>query len=609
MKTEKHNLLLSVAVALALTLSPQAFAQPDKPTGRNSMDLLDMPLEELLEIEVESTASLTKTTRRLTPATVTTITQEQIWSSGARSLDELLDIYVPNLQLIRHHWEADHLGLRGIMNDRDDKYLILVNGRIMNERTHYGAISERDLVMLTDIHHIDIVRGPGSALYGPGAISMVINIITDNAETFEGTEFTTRLGAIEEFYSGEFKHGQKFDNGDGGLFLYGGIGHYVGADQHDAPQIFPWDFPDRAYMSWDPSQEGIDNPARDYEGGTRFKAIAINRDGEAHRNLPPLKLHAQLTRGNWDIWTRYTRGGKQHTIDAGDMMHWPYGWVFWSFPESGESPSTGYQQVTTYVGYEQQLAENFSIDYTFSWDMMDFELIKHSGSKDCIYREDEYYGKVMLRWQPNDRHKFAFGSELSHEEFGLKSPGWPEVHPICRHFGSNMPRWSTNLYSLVGEWQWKHNDQWTSFLGARLDDHTYTDWMFSPRLATIYTPTDKDTLKFMWSRSVRANFAEEMRAQIDAGGGNSDPEILDSAEIRYERRHSENLFFAASLFFHYNLELITHSDGNNVPVGTQKEYGCELEASYRTEKTRLDISHGFTKLYDFDLEEDRTTTS
>jgi len=139
--------------------------------------------------------------------------------------------------------EADNLGLRGIMNDRDDKYLMLVNGRVMNDHTHYGAITERDLVLLRDIHHIDIIRGSGSALYGPGAIAMVINIVTDNAETFQGSEVSVRAGAIEEFQATEFRHGQKFKDGDGGLYLYGGIGRYRGADALDAPRSLPSIFP------------------------------------------------------------------------------------------------------------------------------------------------------------------------------------------------------------------------------------------------------------------------------------------------------------------------------------------------------------------------------
>ncbi|MCV6639289.1 Plug domain-containing protein, partial [Candidatus Albibeggiatoa sp. nov. NOAA] len=125
--------------------------------------LLDLSLEELMNIQVAAPlASLTKTSQRLTPAAITIITKQQIEESGARSLNELLEIYVPNLQMMRHHWEMSHLGLRGILNDREEKYLLLVNGRVMNEHTHFGVISERDLSMLGDIQHIDVVRGSGS---------------------------------------------------------------------------------------------------------------------------------------------------------------------------------------------------------------------------------------------------------------------------------------------------------------------------------------------------------------------------------------------------------------------------------------------------------------
>ncbi len=173
------------------------FAAPAvEPADKTSPGLLDLPMEDLMKVEIASTAALTKTQARLVPAAVTTISREQIQGSSARSLFELLDIYVPNLQWARNNWEASNLGLRGIINDRDDKYLLLVNGRVMNEHTHYGAVTERDLVTLRDINHIDVIRGSGSALYGPGAISMVINIVTDNANTFEGTEVFTRAARL-----------------------------------------------------------------------------------------------------------------------------------------------------------------------------------------------------------------------------------------------------------------------------------------------------------------------------------------------------------------------------------------------------------------------------
>src|SRR4030042_2773884 len=204
---------------LPLVFMPDARLLAQQQDTNKPGDVFDLSLEQLIEVEVVSTATLTQTKRRLVPAAVTTITDEQIRSSGARSMYELLDIYVPNLQWSRHHWENDQLGLRGIISDRNDKFLLLVNGRSMRDNTHAGIVTELDQMLLGDIHHIDVVRGPGSALYGPGAVSMVINIITYNSDTFQGTQVTSRLGAIEEFYSGELKHGPKFDPNDGGIFV------------------------------------------------------------------------------------------------------------------------------------------------------------------------------------------------------------------------------------------------------------------------------------------------------------------------------------------------------------------------------------------------------
>jgi iron complex outermembrane receptor protein len=156
------------------------------------------------------------------------------------------------------------------------------------------------------------------------------------------------------------------------------------------------------------------------------------------------------------------------------------------------------------------------------------------------------------------------------------------------------------MYSVLGEYQWNINDQWTAFVGGRADDHTYTDWMFSPRAALIYTPTQKDTYKLMWARSVRANCEEALKK---SEASDSKPEKLDSIELRYERKHNKNLDLAASAFVHYYLQLIGF-DGttqSTIPVATQKDWGFELEAAYHTDKTRLAISHGYTKLYAFDL--------
>ncbi len=609
------------AAGWALSILAAAEPLPEK------RDLFELSIEELMEIPVFSSASLTKTKPRLVPAAVTTITQEEIAASGARNLFELLDIYVPNFQWIRHHWEPDHMGLRGIMSDH--KYLLLVNGRNMNHRTHVGALSERDLVLLSDIHRIDIIRGPGSALYGPGAVSMVINIITHNPSTFEGTEIITRAGAGEEFYSIEIKQGRPFSDGDGGYFWYAGIGKYLGAKSDKAQQIFPLDFPQEMDVPWwdnEPWPDGWGpNPANPprlptdgLKAGQPLTQGPISRDGASYRGLPPVKLHFHFQKDNWDIWARYTRGGKDYVMSPqiwarpswgyADYVFYSFDWDTWTGTYKKVRTNTyGYQQGTVYIGYTQELTDSLSLQYAFSYDT--FHLVQRRQNwVDEASREDEYYGKAVVQWQPHDKHRFAFGGELSHQELGLKAHGWPDIPPTSPRLPS-MPRWSTNLYSIFGEYQWTLTDRWTVFLGGRADDHTYTERMYSPRAAVVYSPTDHDTVKLMWSRSVRANIETEMRASAMAGSGNSAPEKLDSVELRWEKKHSKNLETALTGFVHYSLELLGWNveQSRVTPVGNQREYGIEFETAYQTSTTQVVFSHAYTQLYDFDLVEGSRT--
>jgi iron complex outermembrane receptor protein len=582
-------------------------------------DVFEMPLEKLMEIEVVSTATLTETKPRLVPAAVTTITHDQIRSSGARSLYELLDIYVPNLQWSRHHWENDQLGLRGIISDRNDKFLLLVNGRVMNQRTHFGVLSELDLPLLNDIYHIDVVRGPGSALYGPGAVSMVINIITYNSDTFQGTEVTTRLGAIEEFYTTELKHGRKFDSNDGGIFVYSGIGKYAGASKYDAPQIYPFTFPSTGGT---PPAGTV--PGDGTKAGHPMTNTFVNRDGADALGMPPIKLYTEIKKGNWDIWARYTRGGKQFPWATESIARAPYGHGDWAWgtklPNYYRPNFYAYQQATGYIGYKQEVTEHLDIDYAFSYETISAVEEREVRPTD-YHREDNYYAKILFKWQPTDQHRIAIGGEyllndLGRMPFGglgYESPkkcGTTLVKiPNSAIWGYNnlMPTWKTEMYSFLGEWQWNVSDKWTTFLGARLDRHTFTDTMFSPRAALVHTPNERDTYKLMWARSVRANFEENMKRQDQLTHDKSAPEKLDSIELRYERQQSKNLDLAASAYVHYNLQALGWSETaqSYAIAGTQKTYGVELEASYHTDKTRLTVAHGYTKLYGFHLEPDQ----
>ncbi|MBN2210262.1 MAG: TonB-dependent receptor plug domain-containing protein, partial [Sedimentisphaerales bacterium] len=532
-----------------------------------------------MDIDDVVSTSLTKTSRRMAPATTTVISREDIAASGARSLDELLEIYVPNYQVVPSFFTTPRAGLRGVISDREDKYLILVNGRLMNEHTQEGALSERDMPMLTDIQRVEVVRGPGSVMYGPGALAMVINIITENAKTYEGTSVISRLGAIEEFYTAEFKHGKKFDE-NSGLFLYAGIGKYLGADVKDAPIVW----------GYDKLRDGVNIPA-----GTAAN-FNENRYRQAYRDLPKLKFFGQYNNENLDIWLRYTRAGEYHDATTTNMG---------SVTDVSKDKYYGgqYQQGTAYIKYTLPVSEQLDVDFSFSYDTFAyagkyFVQMWQAGG----YREDEYVSKILARWDLHEDHKVAVGLEWSREIFGLEGFGWPHGEPHSNEYQFvRLPRFRTDMVSLMGEYQWKINDLFTLFLGGRMDKIDLSPDMYSPRATLVFTPAEKDTFKLMASRSMRTPPAAVRKQVNENTGGIPDSEELTSFELRYDRKHNENLNFGFSAFFNeqsaigYNSyqELLTFQT-----LGNFKTYGLELDAAYKTDRTKWTFSHSFTKLID-----------
>jgi outer membrane receptor for ferrienterochelin and colicins len=580
---------------LILLLSTQAFGINKKDNVffvPSANTLYDLPLEKLMKIKIESPSTLTKTSKQNVPAAITRINKQEIQDSGARNLYELLDIYVPNFQYQRHHFETAPMGVRGIISDRDDNTLIIVNGRVLNERTHYGAIPEKNLVMLDDIQHIEIIRGSGSAIYGYGATSLVINITTESGETFQGTKLTTKLGVIEEFKTIELKFGKQF-NKNTSVYLYSGIGHYSGSDQENSPLIFASSF-DTQFGEPVISGEPVPYP--------------INNDNTPNRNLLPIKLFANFTYENLNIWARYTRGGQEFAWNL-PITDYPSGLSnqvkdYYETYNTLPQPSSGYQQGIIFAKYKHTVNDALSIDLETSYDSTDYErsIVDEASYRQEAYREDEYYARILTNWTPNDGSSLAIGSEFSYEIFGLQNRGLPNSEPLSNRYQDKMPNWTTKTLSFMSEYQWQPVQNWTFFIGARADKNSYTNWLFSPRFASIFTPTSFDTYKFILSRSARIKFAEDLRTESTALGTKANPNFLNSLELRYEKQASQDLFWGNSVYYqHLELTDLTPSTNPVLVSGQSKHWGLETDLTYRTETLTFGISHGYTKLISFHL--------
>lgn len=170
------------------------------------VDITSLSLEQLANVTVTSVSKKQESLEDAAAA-IYVITGEQIRRSGLSSLPEVLRL-APGLtvqQLNSHAWTVSTRGFNGFPNE---KMLVLIDGRSAYDPLSGGVYWDVQDVRLADIDRIEVIRGPGGALWGGNAVNGVINIISKPAAETEGVSTDASLGNGEG-YQGSFRFGAR----------------------------------------------------------------------------------------------------------------------------------------------------------------------------------------------------------------------------------------------------------------------------------------------------------------------------------------------------------------------------------------------------------------
>lgn len=156
-------------------------------------DLTDLSIEELMNVKV---TLVSKRAQKLSSAAAAAfvITNEDLVRSGITSVPEVLRL-VPGMQVA--HIDANKWAItsRGFNSRFANKLLVLVDGRSVYTPLFSGVHWDVQDVPLYDVHQIEVIRGPGGALWGANAINGIINIITKEAKETSGGYFEGEFGS------------------------------------------------------------------------------------------------------------------------------------------------------------------------------------------------------------------------------------------------------------------------------------------------------------------------------------------------------------------------------------------------------------------------------
>lgn len=167
-------------------------ASSDDQAVGTAPSLLDVPLEDLLSLESTSVA---KKRQRVSDsaAAVYVITADDIRRSSADTIPDLLR-GVPGVEVARQDVGGYAVSIRGFNSRLANSLLVMVDGRPQYVSTLSGVFWDQLNIPLSDIERIEVVRGPGSALWGANSSNGVINIITKHSADSGGTQIDGRAG-------------------------------------------------------------------------------------------------------------------------------------------------------------------------------------------------------------------------------------------------------------------------------------------------------------------------------------------------------------------------------------------------------------------------------
>ncbi|OAI13497.1 MULTISPECIES: TonB-dependent receptor plug domain-containing protein [Methylomonas] len=526
------------------------------------------------------------------PSTATVITAEDIAAMGAKDLDEVLET-VPGVHVERSYIEYTPMyQFRGIVgNPTNPQVLMLQNGISINTLFRGDRGQAWGGLPLDNIARIEVIRGPGSALYGADAYAGVINIITKTAKDIDGTKIGARGGSFATWNTWA-QHGGKW--GEVEVAAYVNVGatdgfkktiiedsqtsrdQFFGTHVSEAPGPVNTGYDsvdanlDLAYDKWR-LRSGY--KLRDNLGmgvGQTATLDPIGTETSERINADLSWNDAQFAK-NWGLG--FMASFLHYKEDANNYHMFPAGTRLgpFNYPD-GMIGSPG--------RWERQIRISAFANYTGFTD--------HN---------------LRIGWGHDDLNLYK---TRTLKNFFLLPNGLPMPTGAVTDYGSIqphiLPHTRIDDYFYLQD-EWSFAPDWTLTAGVRYDSYSDFGATVNPRLAMVWNVDLDLTAKFLWGRAFRAPSFNEQYGINPSGGGNPglQPETMDTYEvdISWQARRDTEVNLS---FFQYDLAQIISAVANPAPApglafqNTGKQYGrgLELETTWdATSSLRLTGNYSF----------------
>lgn len=517
-------------------------------SAESPSDLTDMSLEELMKIEIASVSGASKFEQKVTeaPSSVSIITADDIRKFGYRTLADILrSVRSFNISYARDY---SYAGVRGFgrPGDYNSRILLLIDGHRTNENNYDMAFLGTEFILDVDlINRVEVIRGPGSSLYGNNAFFAVINVITKRGSYLKGPEVSAEAGSFQT-YKGRVSYGNKFQSGMD--VIVSGTGYDSKGDN-----LYFKDF-DPVYSN-DP--RAANNGIADHCDYDRFQSLFAKF---SHLGITIEGAYSSRTKG-------VPTGAYQTDFNE---------------PDSRYIDTRGYvdMKYEHNLGKETDIVARLFYDYyKFNADYPSF--VVYETLNKSLAKGEWWGSEIRLTSRLFDFHHLIIGAEYTDNM--RKDHKNYDVDPY-HVYDDN--RKHSNIWALYLQDEFKLASNLIVNAGARYDHYSTFGGTANPRLALIYSPLEKSFIKLLYGTAFRAPNDYEMLYTYVTQEANPElkPEKIKTYELVYEQYIGDYFRMTAAGYYYKISGLIGSEEttpGSGITIsrniGDVTAKGFELE--------------------------------
>ncbi len=486
----------------ALCLSCVLFTVSTDASAYAFSDLFEMTVEELLNVNV-TVASLSPERIIETPAVVSRYDVEDMSGLGLRTLKDILSFF-PGFVLQDTDSGATTIMIRGLVEGWNQKVLFLLDD------IPYWMPSHSDIPLLgmpiESISHIEVIRGPGAVMYGSNATAGVIRVVTKKAHDLQAD------GSTLSFSAGSNRRA------NGG----GHIQHNL-SDTTSVSLAFEIQ-----------SEEGYEGEYRNVSQPAFFPD-GINDDGSAIKSQEMKSVLAKYHHGNFNLVghafeSRSNKADEPSILSINNDLIYT-GYLF----HADNSWHLRNTELTLYSDYNRFYLEgelNSGLGVGIS-----------GGARFADHGDDNYRWRsgISLLHQLSDTVEFFGGFEFERrkiEDYLFYNPATDAV------ISTLIPSQHTLERSLYGQVDYR-SEKWRFLLGGRYINSSQSGEKLTPRLSSVYTLDQHQSIKLLYSVGFNApNFTQTHISAPNILVGNPDlsAETVSTLDLAYSFEEGNRLF-------------------------------------------------------------------